>query len=140
MTKPGHVEPLTADDIAEIRRLYVRLNGNITQVAKALGRDRTTVRKHVGDVDLSVTAQAIEDYAPRARYILTSAQNNTKVHEGFWQNLVAYAHYVDAEIIVGGFVYNKDAQGQRAQEKEASNANESVLEHDARLVPHMVDK
>lgn len=41
------------------------------------------------------------------RYIITSAQDGTKVHDGFWRNLRAYAEHLDARIIVGGFTYNK---------------------------------
>lgn len=33
-------------------------------------------------------------------YIITSAQNATKIHTGFWKNIVAYADYLDAEIEV----------------------------------------
>lgn len=41
------------------------------------------------------------------RYILTSAQNGTKVHEGFFRNLEAYAEHLDAEILISGYTYNK---------------------------------
>lgn len=41
------------------------------------------------------------------RYLITSAQDETHVHRGFWSNLQAYARFLDAEIIVGGFTYNK---------------------------------
>jgi len=42
----------------------------------------------------------------RKRYILTSAQNNTFVHEQFLQSLETAADYLDAQIIVGTFSYN----------------------------------
>lgn len=48
--------------------------------------------------------------APRPdvrRYLLTSAQDDTPVHAGFWANLKAYAQHLDAEIMVGGFTYQK---------------------------------
>jgi len=41
------------------------------------------------------------------RYLLTAAQDDTPVHGGFWANLRAFAAHLDAEIIVGGFTYNK---------------------------------
>lgn len=41
------------------------------------------------------------------RVLLTSAQDGTEVHKPFWQNLQAYARHLGAEIIVGGFTYNK---------------------------------
>ena len=45
--------------------------------------------------------------APARRWLLTAAQDNTPVHEAFWANLQAYARHLDAEIIVGGFTYQK---------------------------------
>jgi len=41
------------------------------------------------------------------RYLLTCAQNNTAIHEGFWSNLSEFAKVVKAEILVSGFSYNK---------------------------------
>lgn len=39
--------------------------------------------------------------------ILTAAQDDSAVHEGFLKNLEAYASYLGAEIMVAGFTYNK---------------------------------
>lgn len=41
------------------------------------------------------------------RFIFTSAQDSTDIHQGFWTNLVAYAEYLDASIHIGGFTYQK---------------------------------
>lgn len=41
------------------------------------------------------------------RVILTAAQDDTSIHEGFWANLQAYAAHCGAEIMVGGFTYQK---------------------------------
>lgn len=41
------------------------------------------------------------------RYLLTAAQDETSVHLPFWKNLQAYAAHIDAEIIIGGYTYNK---------------------------------
>lgn len=41
------------------------------------------------------------------RWLLTAAQDETPVHAGFWTNLLAYADAIGAEILVGGFTYNK---------------------------------
>lgn len=61
---------------------------------------------------------ALEKPAGRARYILTSAQNNTAVHAPLWTNLQAYAEYVGAEILVAEFVYKVD--GRAASEGKGS--------------------
>ena len=42
--------------------------------------------------------------APAARrYLLTAAQDGTQVHEGFWRNVLAFAAFLDATVLVGGF-------------------------------------
>lgn len=40
-------------------------------------------------------------------FIITSAQDKTHIHVDFWNNLKAYATYLGAEILVGGFTYSK---------------------------------
>lgn len=42
------------------------------------------------------------------RYVFTSAQNNTFVHEGFLASLHTYCSYNDAELVVSSFQYNKN--------------------------------
>jgi hypothetical protein len=41
------------------------------------------------------------------RYILTAAQDETPIHAAFWANLQAFAAWYEAQIIVGGFTYQK---------------------------------
>ncbi|TNE46864.1 MAG: hypothetical protein EP341_09590 [Sphingomonadales bacterium] len=41
------------------------------------------------------------------RWILTSAQDDTDVHQRLWTNLKAYANYLGAELHVGGFTYQQ---------------------------------
>ncbi|HRP25367.1 hypothetical protein [Thauera sp.] len=45
--------------------------------------------------------------SPVRRYILTSAQDDTDVHKGFLANLRVYAARLNAEILIGGFTYQK---------------------------------
>ncbi len=48
--------------------------------------------------------EAVED--PRGRrFILTGAQNDCPIDGDFWQNLQAYAHFLDADIIIGPGTY-----------------------------------
>lgn len=49
------------------------------------------------------------------RYILTSAQNNTALHTKFWNNLLAYAEYLQAEVHVARLVYVKKGLGALGQ-------------------------
>lgn len=41
------------------------------------------------------------------RWLLTSAQDDTAIDEPFWRNLHVYAERIGAEVLVGGFTYNK---------------------------------
>lgn len=47
-------------------------------------------------------------------FILSGAQDESKVHEGFMDNLEAYAKYLGScEILIGGFTYNKSIHDDR---------------------------
>lgn len=80
-----------------------------------------------------------EPYYDRRVYLLTAAQNNTAIHEGFWANLQAYAAHRGAEILVGGFIYRKNAQGQQGQEKDHDAQEERSEDWDSRLTPYRAD-
>ena len=40
-------------------------------------------------------------------FLATAAQDDTDIHLPFWENLLAYADFRSAEILVGGFTYQK---------------------------------
>lgn len=48
------------------------------------------------------------------RWIVTSAQDDTDIHPGFWSNLLTYATYLKADVLVGGFTYQKMRHTDRA--------------------------
>jgi hypothetical protein len=75
------------------------------------------------------------------RYILTSAQNNTYVHPGTWQNILALAKYYDAAIFVGTFSYDKASYGQLAVKEGTLKASdmEETLWYDPCLTPYKVN-
>jgi hypothetical protein len=52
-------------------------------------------------------ARTIEPSDRVQYFIVTSAQDSTNIHTGFWNNLHAYADFLDAEMFVSGFTYNK---------------------------------
>lgn len=112
-------------NIDAITEAYVRLAGNKAAVARELGMDVGTVRKRLSEagVDRPVVGgrKSHIDYVDHKlptkgeikRYIVTSVQNNTHVHKKFWKNLSAYAEWLDAEILICAFSYNKGAYMQR---------------------------
>lgn len=58
-------------------------------------------------VEPKARAGGSSDGGPARRYLLTAAQDETAVHLPFWENLQAYARDIGAEVMVGGFTYNK---------------------------------
>ena len=56
-------------------------------------------------VGSSVTPAPIKTTTRRGLW--TCAQDDTPVHPGFWPNLMAYAAYLGAEVVVGGVTYQK---------------------------------
>jgi hypothetical protein len=132
---------------------YQRHNGNITAVAKELSLNRSTVRHHLKKTNLgkkplfSGSTQGITEHACKLpakghvqRYICTSAQNNTKVHEGLWTNLQALATHYNAKILVGTFSYNISAYGKLAVKKGTHKERETDLWFDERIDKYICDE
>ena len=98
-------------------------------------------------VELPSTSSRLGFKAPitgkRKVFIFSSEQNNTNLHRGFWDNLLALADHDDARIIVGRFVYRKDAAGQRGQEKHSDTSHETKkrdIVWSADTEPYVVDE
>lgn len=68
------------------------------------------------------------------RFVFTSAQNNTHIHEGFFNALVHYCKHNDAQLIVSRFTYNKSG----FQNKTKDGVDE--LWYDPRLEPFFCDE
>lgn len=58
------------------------------------------------------------------RFLLTCAQNNTKINEAFWNNLLALKDHYDATLLVSYFSYDKNSLGARGDKaKWLTNPN-----------------
>jgi len=102
----------------KIVEAYRRL-GTKTAAARSLGIHRATVIRHLQEVgadapivdgSVSYREPNVKDLPEKGsvrRYILTSAQNNTKLFTKFWDNLLTYADFIDAEVMVSRFTYDK---------------------------------
>jgi hypothetical protein len=64
----------------------------------------------------------------KTRYIVTSAQNNTFVHNGFLKSLENMANDIDAQIIVGTFAYNTNGF-QSLQKGEGEWFDPSIIDY-----------
>lgn len=100
---------------ADLRRAIDK-HGSIRKFAEATGIPRSTVqdrlyRETQVEFTLARIARPNVIGKPRKgdvkRVIFTSAQNNTPIHHKFLDNLEAYASYLNADIVIGTYTYNK---------------------------------
>lgn len=109
---------------AEVEEKYREL-GSVKATARFFNVKRSTVQYHLKEAGVATVDEALDglvqvkkpdvwELPPEGevyRYLLTAAQNNTKVNETFLSNLEALAEYYGAEILVSRFTYNKSAYG-----------------------------
>lgn len=125
----------------DIRNMQTRLTGlrkkypgqmidrrAIYQGAKSAGEN--AAERKIGRVHPA----AIGDNRIR-RWLLTAAQDETPVHEAFLGNLIAYGEKVGAELMVGGFTYNKSLfEDHAARTAVFAAAVQPYLIHDDRTL------
>lgn len=106
------INTITDDDILLAAEAYETK----ADAARSLNLSRETYRDRLYRIRERMGIGAPEDPAPSVsvsvtnttrRYLLTAAQDQTAIHAGFWRNLTAYAAHIGAEIMVGGFTYQK---------------------------------
>ena len=94
----------------------------------------------------SLASLAGEDSLPLkgevSYFLVTSAQNNTKVHDQLWENIIAYAKHLDARLFVSSFTYNKSTNpvgGQKAKRKTSKESDNEPEWWDKRVLPFLCD-
>jgi len=105
------VDALTYEDIIRLQEEH----GSQRKMCQALGVPRSSLQVHLAKLKAErfvsrrmKDARVIAPDEHQVRYVIvTSAQDSSAVHTGFWDNLNAYADFLNAEIIVSGFTYNK---------------------------------
>lgn len=142
-------------------QLYAVLDscaGNKTHMGKALGVHRDTIRRLMEDYgigDKPVVGGYVKSQAPNImplpaegyvkRYLLTAAQNNTKVFDAFMRNLEAYRAWIDAKLMVSRFTYNKAAYENKFGSHPSkpgrgpTDADHQDLWYDKALEPYICD-
>ena len=123
---------LTEADLRETHRVFMLMGGSVRGTSKFIGISRASVRKRLDKAQTELGLEWKADLVggriePRkatkkklpaknsvAHYIITSAQNNTTANYAFWDNLLAYAKHLDAEILVSQFTYNKTRYGRKS--------------------------
>jgi hypothetical protein len=134
----------------KIAKLYVELGGRVADIARAANLARSTVWEHLqklgikkpiagGKQRAAETKESLPNSGTIKRYILTSAQNNTYVHEAFWANVLALKEHYDAKLLVGTFSYNQNNFGKLAVKKGTKNPYENELWFDPKITPYIDD-
>jgi hypothetical protein len=135
-----------ADDVKAVGgiRAYSRATCiPYTTVHKRLAAEQRRAERTAPVARLRAPSAARRSLPARGKvktYILTSAQNNTGLHEACWLNLQALAEHDDAEIIVAAFTYCKPAAQLGAKRKTAKERGYQAEVWDERLEPYFVDQ
>lgn len=100
--------------------------------------------KNYGQVHELPTVRFMHREGKAARYLLTCAQNNTSLHRGFWENLLALSQHYQAEIHVSRYVYLTSSIASVLDKNVAFNALKEKPEKediwwDSRLDPYLSD-
>lgn len=126
-------------------------SGNVSAVSREVGCSRSTVRSNVAKAGFKgkplaggkQRAKEIKHTLPSTgkikRYILTSAQNNTHVHDVFWSNVLAMAKHYDAQILIGTFSYNQNNFGKLAVKQGTKKPYDDELWFDPKIKPYFSD-
>ena len=112
---------LTDEQVDNIKKVYHDNSGlswekKAFKLAEKFGVSERTIRKWVAeklqvkekkDVEIGVLklAKGKKHDTDKKRFIITSAQNATPVNKSFLQNILAYADFIDAELLVIPFRY-----------------------------------
>lgn len=140
-------DPITPAEAREAV-LAVAAHGGVKPAARALGVNRAWLHRRLRKADawgITAAGEVIASLPRRlaaqpgrvARYFLTAAQSNTKVHLRFWRNLSALADHYGAQIMVARLRYNHTAQ-QVGQEKENRAADEGLW-YAPEVLDHLAD-
>src|ERR1035437_4166945 len=150
-------EPVAKKDIKvtneQVGAAFKTSNGSVSETARVLGVARSTVRDHISQVGLGkkpiargsthglqTTKMVLPPAGKIRRYILTSAQNNTYVHDRVWENILALAKHYDAEILVGTFSYDQNSYGPLAVKRGKDKPRETKLWYDEKITTNIKDE
>jgi hypothetical protein len=143
---------LTEEDLIYTWSVYESCNYNKSRTAEALqlsiGAIQSRVRKcravlNVMEEEKGSIRAKTPKIAPLPkkgkikRYIFTSAQNNTHVHEPIWESLLALAEHYEAEIKIATFTYVKNQQG--SQKRSAVRHRAEDIWYDTLIEPYVSD-
>lgn len=125
------MRPLTDEQCVEAHKLCQRMTQE--QAAAALGISRPALQNRLYTYSRRELEKAaagkldptkIETLSGN-RFILTSAQSGTKIFKPFWNNLLAYADHIGAQVLVSRFRYNiSTAQAKESKTNAEANSDD----------------
>lgn len=126
--------------VSKCVKVYDRLKSQ-RLAAKELGISRSALRRalkiaEIGHFTSKTPKKSRVVKTPKRhtkRFIFSSAQNNTEVHEGFLNNLRAYADFLECTLHIAGFTYNKSLF-------EDHRKNSASQVYHASVVPFLADQ
>jgi hypothetical protein len=145
----GGYPKLGADKLAEAMQALEK-HGTKSAAARSLGIPIPTFDHRIVSAEQrgwqprgSVTARrAVKRPLPKgrkiARYILTCAQSDTKLHEPTWKALNALAAHYNAEIMVSTFTYRHRQEG--SAKRGTATGTGDADQYDPRIEPFVVDE
>lgn len=133
------------------RKLYLRAVADELMTKQSVGRknsEQTKTPEPVFHGQTHAIDMAEFDVPKRGvkRYILTSAQNNTKLHDNLWRNLLALREHYKAKLMVARYTYIKcglGVGGDKAQfvaMKDESLYSGDTVAWDPRIEPFLADE
>jgi len=126
-------------------------SGSAAAVARILGCSRALVDSRAKKMKLKklsggqieetpVFKKPLPQKGGVKRYIITSAQNNTPIHEKFWYAIQQLADHYDAEILIGTFTYNQNRFGKMAVKRGTVKEHQSELWYAPELEGYLPEK
>ena len=104
-------------------------------------RGRWKAAKSVGTIHgTGIENRSLPEKGQIKRYVLTSAQNNTRVNDSVWESLTALARHYRAEILVGTFSYDQNQFRQMSVKRGTEKPFEKEMWYDKRIEPLIVDR
>jgi transposase len=131
-------------NINQVRRVIDRAKKEgLIDNENAIGKSREEAKRVVkaGRVK-AVSAKRANSTKGVRRYLFTGIQNDTRLHEGFWTNLLAFAKFYNAEIHVSRYTYVKQGLGAKGDKKQLKPSVETKGEMvwDERASPYFSDE
>lgn len=120
---------------------------SVSEVAETVKTGRRRVKKpYIGGRRRALKAVAAERHPEKVtRFLFTSAQNNTKLFEGWWKTLLTLRGFYGAQLHIARFAYIRGGLGARGDKKDyfaARQGGEKVVEDfwfDDRITPYISD-